>query len=277
MSFLSYQFDDTPDFVETYDEAPLWSAAFGLLMLKHLKLSNNLIVLDLGSGTGFPLLELAGRMGESCTIYGVDPWKNATNRCKKKIKNYELKNVEIIESSAESLPFTDNSIDLIVSNLGINNFDEREKVIIEAYRILKPGGRIALTTNLNGHWKEFYTIFDMVLNELEIFESLPVLAKHQQHRGTVESTSNLFSKQGFQIVKAHEEIMTMNFANGSAFFNHYFVKLGWLESWLQLVPSSEQRKVFTLLEHKLNEIAEQHGDLQLTVPMLYLEVQKTYC
>src|SRR5436190_24173044 len=122
--YLKYQFNDDESFISTFDEAPLWSAAFGLLLLKHLELKREKTVLDVGSGAGFPLLELAARLGNSSKLYGVDPWKNANQRARQKIKNYNLKNVEIIECGAEQIPLEDDSIDLIVSNLGINNFSD---------------------------------------------------------------------------------------------------------------------------------------------------------
>ena len=120
--YLKYKFNDSENFVNTFDELPLWSAPFGLLMLKHLELKPNLKVVDIGSGAGFPLLELASRLGNTCKLYGIDPWHNANNRAKEKIRNYGLTNVEIIECNAEQIPFEDNSIDLVVSNLGMNNF-----------------------------------------------------------------------------------------------------------------------------------------------------------
>ena len=94
--YLSYNFNDTSEFIDTFDELPLWSASFGLLLLKHLELRPNLIVVDIGSGAGFPLMELAERLGKSCKLYGIDPWANANCRARKKIKNYGLTNVEII-------------------------------------------------------------------------------------------------------------------------------------------------------------------------------------
>src|SRR4051812_32428075 len=99
--YLKYKFDDSPELVSTFDELPLWSASFGLMMLKHLKLRPNLTVVDIGSGAGFPLLELAERLGSSCKLYGIDPWTNANTRAKQKIKNYNISNVEIVEVSAE--------------------------------------------------------------------------------------------------------------------------------------------------------------------------------
>lgn len=88
--YLSYTFEDDEAFVSTFDELPLWSASFGLLLFKHLKLKANQVVLDIGSGASFPLTKLAERLGNSCKIYGLDPWKNANQRARQKINNYGL-------------------------------------------------------------------------------------------------------------------------------------------------------------------------------------------
>jgi hypothetical protein len=52
LNYLSYKFEDSENFVNTFDELPLWSASFGFLMLKHLELKHNLTVVDIGSGAG---------------------------------------------------------------------------------------------------------------------------------------------------------------------------------------------------------------------------------
>jgi precorrin-6B methylase 2 len=57
-----------PEAVSAYDELPLWSAMFGLLMLRHLELRRDMRVPDVGCGTGFPLLELAQRLGPTCHV-----------------------------------------------------------------------------------------------------------------------------------------------------------------------------------------------------------------
>ena len=120
-------------------------------------------VLDIGSGTGFPLFELAERLGSNCKCFGIDLWKNANDRANKKILIYNLDNVEIIEGTGENLPFEDMSIDLIVSNLGINNFSNPQKVFNECKRVLNSGSNLVITTNLNGHWVEFYKVFEETL------------------------------------------------------------------------------------------------------------------
>ena len=87
--YLTYKLNDSEEFISTFDELPFWSASFGLLLFEHLELKPNLTVIDIGSGTGFPLFELAGRLGKSSKLYGVDHWKNANARAKQKIFNYD--------------------------------------------------------------------------------------------------------------------------------------------------------------------------------------------
>ncbi|MEO6039109.1 MAG: class I SAM-dependent methyltransferase [Saprospiraceae bacterium] len=271
-NYLSYQFQDSPNFVNTYDELPLWSAPFGLLLLQHLELKPNLTVLDLGSGTGFPLLELAGRLGKSCKLYGIDPWTNANQRARQKIANYALDNVEIVACSAEQMPFADQSVDLIVSNLGLNNFAQPQVVLRECRRVLKPGGKLALTTNLNGHWKEFYDRFESTLQDLGKAEIIAQLTAQQEHRGTVASITKLLTDHGFQSSRHYTDRFEMRFLDGSAFLNHHFIKLGWLSEWRDLLPPADREASFSALEQNLNAYAQSSGGLSLTVPVAFIEV-----
>ena len=269
--FLEYQFTDSEELIETFDELPLWSASFGLLLLKHLELKPNLRILDLGSGAGFPLLELAERFGATCKCYGLDTWKNANRRVTKKIQHYGIQNAEVIEGSAIAIPFEDHSIDLIVSNLGINNFEEPEKVFAECARVLKKDGKLALTTNLNGHWIEFYRVFEATLLELKMEELVPKLTLHQEHRGNLKSISKLFTDSGFTVRREFKDEFTMRFLDGTAFLNHHFVKLGWLSGWQEFIPREHWLPVFKKLEENLNIHAEKSGSFLLTVPVAFVE------
>ncbi|MFZ4798026.1 MAG: class I SAM-dependent methyltransferase [Bacteroidia bacterium] len=272
--FLNYKFEDNETFINTFDEAPLWSAAFGLLLLKHITLKRHKTIVDLGSGAGFPLLELAGRAGNTCKIYGIDTWKNANLRANEKIKNYGYTNVEIIESSAEKIPFNNDTIDLIVSNLGINNFENTNAVFSECYRVLKPNGKLALTTNLTGHWNIFYEIFYNTLQQIGKSELITGLKNEELHRGNIESISALFTNNDFKINRVFEESFEMKFVDGTAFLNHYFIKLGWLSSWTNLFPKQDLQEIFTALEQNLNSYSNENDGLNLTVPMLFMEGEK---
>jgi len=270
--YLSYRFEDSAAFVHTFDELPLWSAPFGMLLLQHVELQHGMTVIDIGCGTGFPLMELASRLDGGSKLYGIDPWANAVARAKEKVKNYGLGNVVIIEASAAAMPLADATADLIVSNLGINNFKERDAVFLECKRVLKPGGKLVLTTNTEGHWKEFYNIFYGTLTRLGI--NGDSLRNDEAHRGTADSIATLFTSAGLQVCRRYDDSFTMRFVNGTAFLSHHFVKLGWLGSWMSLFPRQDLPAIFAALEHDLNEYAADKGELLLTVPVLYMEGQK---
>jgi ubiquinone/menaquinone biosynthesis C-methylase UbiE len=269
--YLNFTFNNDETFISTFDEAPLWSAAFGLLLFKHLNLKPGITAVDIGSGAGFPLMELAGRLGPSSSVYGIDPWTVANERAKQKIRNYNLSNITIIESSAELIPLPDDHADLVVSNLGINNFENPDNVFKECYRILKPGGTLALTSNITGHWSLFYTIFYQTLEQLNKQSLIPNLQHDELHRGTTESIQQLFSSNRMRIVKTKQETMEMKFADGTAFLNHHFVKPGWLTTWMGLFPKEELEIIFEKLEQNLNTYAAKSNGLALQVPMVYIE------
>jgi arsenite methyltransferase len=76
--------------VELFDELPIWAAPFGLRLLDNIKMKRNITALDIGFGTGFPLTELAMRLGNSSRIYGIDPWGSAVKRTENKIDFYGI-------------------------------------------------------------------------------------------------------------------------------------------------------------------------------------------
>lgn len=275
MDYLSFQPDFTsPDAVAAYDELPLWSAMFGLLLLRHVPMRHGMTVLDLGCGTGFPLFELAQRLGPTCTVHGLDPWKPALERARFKARVWRISNVEIHEGSAEAMPFADGTFDLLVSNLGLNNFDRPEAALAECRRVAKPGARLVLTTNLRGHMDELYQVYAKTLRRLGREDSLPSLQKHVDHRASVESLTSLLETNGFRITQVHEESDTMRFLDGSALLRHYFIQLGFLDGWKSVVALEDQREVFAALEENLNRWAEDRGGLTLTIPMASVEAER---
>jgi len=156
LSFLDFDPDfSSPRILNTYDELPLWSAMFGLFLLEELPLDRSATVLDIGCGTGFPLIELAERLGPAATVHGLDPWAAGLARAAEKIASRATANVVLHEGSASAMPFADASFDLLVSNLGINNFEDRVTAVRECHRVARRGARFALTTNLQGHMREF--------------------------------------------------------------------------------------------------------------------------
>jgi len=274
-NYLTFQADlSNPETVSAYDEVPLWSALFGLLLLRNIPLGPNWRVLDVGCGTGFPTLELAQRLGASCEVVGIDPWEAALARAKRKAKIWGVRNATFLPERAEKLSFADSSFDLIVSNLGLNNFANAEAAVAECWRVAKPGAKVALTTNLQGHMAEFYEVFDSTLRKLGLTRALEDLQAHVRHRATVESVSSLLQNAGFHVLRVLTESQPIRFADGSALLQHYFIKLGFLEAWKKVVPPSDQEAVFERIEAALNAEAMEKGGLVLRIPMAYVEAER---
>ena len=82
---INYDLEST-EIVSVIDELPLWSAPFGLKLLDNIKMISKGNVLDIGSGLGFPAIEIAMRLGDSCKVFGIEPWKEARERANEKIK-----------------------------------------------------------------------------------------------------------------------------------------------------------------------------------------------
>jgi SAM-dependent methyltransferase len=234
----------------------------------------NLTVLDLGYGTGFPLLELAERLGGSCKVFGVDPWEAARQRAEGKARLWQVRNVELLPGDAAALPFPDATFDLIVSNLGINNFADPQAAFHECYRSAKPGAQLALTTNLQGHMREFYDVYESTLRELGRDELIQALHAHIAHRASVAGVTGLFERAGFRLRVVNQQEILLRFIDGSAFLRHHLIRQGFLDAWKNLLAPAEQPAVFARLEANLNQMAEKQGELALSIPMAYFEGEK---
>jgi arsenite methyltransferase len=233
-----------------------------------------LTVLDIGFGTGFPLLEMAQRLGNTCTIYGIDPWKEAIARVKQKIEILQIKNVHLVEGDAAAMDFPDNTFDLIVSNTGINNFAHVPQVLTECWRVAKSGAHIALTTNPVGHMDEFYHVYEETLNARGLDGLIKTLHAQRDHRLSIKTIGSLLQQAGFRLTATHSQTYVMRFVDGTAFFNHHLIRLGFLEGWKNILPPQEVVPVFTALEERLNTMAREMGELRMTVPVVCIEAEK---
>jgi ubiquinone/menaquinone biosynthesis C-methylase UbiE len=272
--YLDSTFDlDDPATVSAWDELSLWGSYAGALLLRHVPLARGMRVLDVGCGAGFPTLELAGRLGATSHVTGIDVWDAALERARAKAQAYGLTNVDLRHADAAALPFEDASFDLVVSNLGLNNFDDAAAAVRECARVLVPGGRIAITTNLQGHMRELYEAYDRVLAEMGDDVARERLAAHVAHRATVADVRALFEGAGLDTTAVHEETVVLRYADGSALLRHYFIRLGFLGAWKDVVDADRRVVTFERLEAALNAIAAREGEVRLTVPLAYVEAR----
>jgi len=152
------------------------------------------IVLDLGSGAGFDCFLAANRVGNDGKVIGVDMTPEMIDKARKNARKGNYENVEFRLGEIENLPAADGSVDVVISNCVINLSPNKKRVFEEAYRVLKPGGRLMVS--------------DIVLlKELPDFikESVEAYISCVSGASMKDEYLNLIQMAGFQEVKMIDE------------------------------------------------------------------------
>ena len=264
-----------PCLVDCYDDVPLWSAPFGLALLEFVRLRRGLNALDIGCGTGFPLVEMAMRLGPSSRLAGIDPWRPALARARRKLGVWGTGPVALAEGVAEALPFPDASFDLVFSNNGFNNVADPVRALAECARVSRPGGQLVFTFNLPESMRELYAPLLAILRARGDIGAPSRVAVHvAARRQPVESWRRMLDDAGFRIDEVSLRSFTLRFADAAALFAHGFMRLAFASSWHELVAVDEREAVFAELRSHLDAARHPRGGIMLTIPFACVDATR---
>lgn len=253
--------------VSALDELSLWSAPSGLKLLELVRLGRGLRVLDVGSGLGFPLLELAMRLDAESEAHGLDPWVEASRRAWFKARQNGLRNVFFHTGYAEEMPFPDASFDRVVSNNGFNNVRDLELAFAETARVAKPGAQLVFTVNLEGSFAEAHQALRHVLRQAGMAGAIGGLEDLiRLRRRPLGETLECVRAAGFRVEQVAHDSFAYRFADGSAMLRHAFFRNYQVPAWRELAPVALRDRMLAEFEAWLNHMARELGELRLSVP-----------
>jgi arsenite methyltransferase len=266
-----------PDLVSAIDDVPSWSGPFGAALLERVEMRPGLSVLDVGCGTGFPAIELANRLGGECRVIAVDVWSAALRRARFKAEAQQAVGVAPLKAAAEQLPLAPASIDLAVSNNGLNNVQDETRAFAEIGRVTRPDGQLVITWNLPETMAELYRELEVALAETGLDDALPACAAHiHEKRKPVDHVLALLSRSGFERFDVVRSSFSMRFASGRALLGHFLVRLAFRPAWEALVPLPRRDELFSRLEERLDAVARSAGEIRLTVPFACVSSRRSH-
>jgi ubiquinone/menaquinone biosynthesis C-methylase UbiE len=258
-----------------YDELPFWSAPFGLLLLDTVRYRKNIRVLDIGCGGGFPMLELAGRLGKGSEVHGLDPSDDALEMLNSKIKLKGAANAFAVKGVGESVPFDNNYFDLVISNNGLNNVEDQDRVLKECFRICKSGAQMVLTMNLPHTMIEFYEALRSVLSGTGLTKCIEAMDAHIfDKRKPVDYLSEILRENRFHIRSVQLDGFKFRFTSAQAFYDHYLIKNFFLPPWKDFLPEGKHEEIFSETALILDREAAETGHLEISVPFVCFDCYK---
>jgi SAM-dependent methyltransferase len=185
----------------------------------------------------------------------------------------------LLQGVAEEIPLDDNSVQLIISNNGLNNVADSDKALTECARVLQSGCQLVMSMNLESSMKEFYDALLKSVSNLEISElsrEVQERMKKQIHdkRKPLDIVTTELESHGLQVQNIIHDSFIYRFADGSSLLAHYFFRLAFWDGWKSIIPEEHHDIVFKELEVILNKEAKINGQVCLSIPFVVIDCIK---
>ena len=263
-----------PGHTSPFEELPFWSAPSGLDILNTVTLKPKLKVLDTGSGSSCQLIELALRLGNSSTVFGMGRTDEEVRSINRISDMLHLDNVKVFRSDTDKLPFADQYFDLIVSNAGIRNNYNLELVLWEVKRVARYPSQLVISIQLKDAMVEFYRVMEEVLFSCKMLSEIRHMKEHiWSGKKSLKEVAYILREAGFHILEIRLNKFNMNFLDGTTFFCHPLIRNEFLVDWKKIFKEKDRETIFRLIERKLNTVSKEAGEFSVTVPYAILNCQ----
>ena len=129
--------------------------------------------------------------------------------------------------------------------------------------------------NTEGTMKEFYEVMEQVLVSHQLKDSISDMHRHiHDKRKPLDEVSSILLKKGFYPDNVEHDLFSYKFADGTTMFRHFFIRLAFLPAWIKIVPETRQEEIFNRIENVINEISEEKGYFELTIPFVVISAIK---
>ncbi len=171
---------------------------FTRLLLREISIPENPVCLDVGCGTGISTFELAKRIEDDGTLYGIDFSQLMISQAAKNAEHLGFPDIKFSTGDAEQLDFPDSMFDLVISNQTLPYIPNKQKALMEMHRVLKPGGETALLFYGGPVYQEFIKIAVEVANRHPEYPSfIEAVVEFRDDLIGLEDAVDLFESAGF--------------------------------------------------------------------------------